>query len=175
VVLLDSRLRILSVNAEAAHLLGHSADFCLSKLLREVLLQQPGASGDSIATRIQESRPDRRPIQKSQTTLIGPTHESHPVEWTFAPLDTNGNAGGVLTLRDLTRERELQQDYDRLARVAEESPSELDRYNRHRTAMTHCCEKFGYDTMGFAGPLELAVVQRCLNQTEMYKEVRLAG
>ncbi len=86
VVLLDSRLRILSVNAEAARLLGHSADFCSSKPLQEVLRQQSDASGSNITTRIQESCSDRHPIHKSQTTLLDALHELHPVEWTCAPL-----------------------------------------------------------------------------------------
>ena len=178
VVLLDSRLRILSVNAEAARLVGHSADFCSSKPLQEVLLQRPEASSHNIATRIQESLPDRRPIQKAQTTLTGPTHESHPVEWTYVPLDTNGDTGGVLTIRDLTRERELQQDRDRLARVAEESPSpviELDSDANlvyANPAMTQLLQQFGYDPNGFPTvvPRELArLVQRCL---ESGQEVR---
>src|ERR1700704_3115922 len=70
VVLLDSRLRILSVNAEAARLLGQSADFCLSKLLHEILPQQSGASSQNIATRIQGSLSDLRPIQAARTMLI---------------------------------------------------------------------------------------------------------
>lgn len=179
VVLLDSRLRILSVNAEAARLLGHSADFCSSKLLREILLQRPGASGHNITTRIQESLPDRRSIQAGHTTLIGPTHESHPVEWGYVPLDTGEDSGGVLTIRDLTRERELQQDYDRLARVAEESPSpiiELDSDTNlvyANPAMTQLLQKFGYDTNGFpaVAPRELSrLVKRCL---ESGQEIRV--
>ncbi len=178
VVLLDSRLRILSVNAEAARLLGQSADSCSSKPLQEVLRQQPGTSDHNIVTRIHESIPDRHPIQTAQTTLTGPTHESHPVEWTYAPLDTDGNAGGVLTIRDLTREKELQQDRDRLARVAEESPSpviELDSDANlvyANPAMTQLLQQFGYDTHGFPSvvPRELSsLVQRCL---ESGQEVR---
>ena len=178
VVLLDSRLRILSVNTEAAHLLGQSADFCSSKPLQEVLRQQPGTSDHNIVTRIHESLPNRQPIQTAQTTLTGPTHESHPVEWTYAPLDTDGDAGGVLTIRDLTREKELQQDRDRLARVAEESPSpviELDSDANlvyANPAMTQLLQQFGYDTHGFPSvvPRELSsLVQRCL---ESGQEVR---
>jgi two-component system sensor histidine kinase/response regulator len=178
VVLLDSRLRILFVNAEAARLMGHPADFCSSKPLQEILLQRPGASSHDIATRIQESFHDRRTIQKAQTTLTGPTHESHPAEWTYAPLDTNGDAGGVLTIRDLTRERELQQDRDRLARVAEESPSpviELDSDANlvyANPAMTQLLQQFGYDTNGFPAvtpPGLSLLVQRCL---ESGQEIR---
>lgn len=178
VVLLDSRLCILSVNAEAARLLGQSADSCSSKPLQEVLRQQPGTSDHNIVTRLHESLPDRHPIQTAQTTLTGPTHESHPVEWTYAPLDTGGNAGGVLTIRDLTREKELQQDRDRLARVAEESPSpviELDSDANlvyANPTMTQLLQQFGYDTHGFPSvvPRELSsLVQRCL---ESGQEVR---
>ena len=178
VVLLDSRLRILSVNAEAARLLGQSADFCSSKLLQEVFLQRPGASGSNIATQIQESLPNRHPIQKTQTTLTGPTHESHPVEWTYAPLETIGGAGGVLTIRDLTRERELQQDRDRLTRVAEESPSPIIELDSDANlvyanpAMTRLLQRFGYATGGFPAvcPDELSqLVPRCL---ESGQEIR---
>ena len=177
-VLLDSRLRILSVNAEAARLVGHSAEFCASKPLQEVLRQRPGTSGHNIVTRIHESLPDRRPIQKAQTTLRGPTHESCPVEWTYAPLDTQGDTGGVLTIRDLTHERELQQDRDRLVRVAEESPSPVIELDADASlvyanpAMTQLLQQFGYDAHGFPAvvPRELSLlVQRCL---ESGQEIR---
>jgi PAS domain S-box-containing protein len=178
VVLLNSQFRILCVNAEAARLMGRSAESCLSKPLQEVLLQPPGASGHHIAMRIQESLRDRRPIQSAQTTVTGPRHESHQVEWSFAPLDSGTDAGGVLTIRDLTRERELQQDCDRLARVAEESPSpiiELD-FDANlvyaNPAMTQLLQRFGYDANGFPAvcPGELSqLVRRCL---ESGQEIR---
>ena len=185
IVLLDSRLRILSVNAEAARLLGHPANFCSSKPLREVLLQRPGASGHNITTRIEESLPDRRPIHAAYTTLIGPTHESHPVEWSCVPLDTDGEAIGVLTIRELTRERELQQDYDRLARVAEESPSPIIELDSDANlvyanpAMTQLLQRFGYATGGFPAvvPGELSrLVRRCLESGQEIRgeEVSLA-
>lgn len=105
VVRLDSRLRILSVNVEAARLLGQSADCCLSKLLHEVLSQQSRTSSRNIVTRIQGSLPDRRPIQAAHTMLVDPAYEVHPVEWSYVPLDAGEDYGGVLTLRDLTREK----------------------------------------------------------------------
>ena len=178
VVLLDSRLRILSVNAEAARLLGHSADFCSSKPLQEVLRQQSDASGSNITTRIQESCSNRHPIHKSQTTLLDALHELHPVEWTYAPLDINATACGVLTLRGLAHERELQQDYDRLARVAEESPSPIIELDSDANlvyanpAMTVLLQRFGYDVSGFPAvcPGELSrLVRRCL---ESGQEIR---
>ncbi|MEO5865369.1 MAG: response regulator [Nitrospiraceae bacterium] len=171
VLLLDRKLRILSVNAEAARLVGLSADSCLSKQLQEVVLQPPGTSSHMIATRIQDSLLDRRPIQAAQATLTGPRHESHPVEWSYVSLETGADDGGVLTLRDLTRERELQQDYDRLARVAEESPSPIIELNSDANliyanpAMTQLLQRFGYDTSGYPTvcPGELSkLVQHCL-------------
>jgi len=171
VVLLNNQLRILSVNAEAARLLGQSADSCLSKPLQAVLLQRPGTSSHNIATRIQASLPDRRPIQAIQTTLTGPRHESHPVEWSYVPLDTGSGAGGVLTIRDLTREKELQQDYERLARMAEESPSPIIELDADANlvyanpAMTQLLHRFGYTADGFpaALPPELPqLIHRCL-------------
>ena len=178
VVMLDSRLRILSVNAEAARLLGHSTDFCSLKTLQEVFLQRPGASDDNIATRIQESLPSCLPIQKSQTLLMGSTQDSHPVEWTYAPLETHGDAGGVLTIRDLSRERDLQQDYNLLARVAEESPSPIIELDSDANliyanpAMTQLLHRFGYSNDGFpvVCPTDLLeLTRRCL---ESRQEIR---
>jgi two-component system sensor histidine kinase/response regulator len=178
VVLLDSRLRILSVNAEAARLLGHSVDFCSSKPLQDILLQRSEAPGHNIITRIQESLPDRRPIQTAQTTLLGPTHESYPVAWSYVSLETGGDFGGVLTIRDQTRERELQQDCDRLARVAEESPSPIIELDSDANlvyanpAMTQLLHRFGYDAGGYpvVCPGELSrLVRRCL---ESGQEIR---
>jgi two-component system sensor histidine kinase/response regulator len=185
VVQLDSRLRILSINVEASRLLGQSADFCSSKLLREIMPPCPGASSSNIATRIQESLPDRLPIQAAHTMLVGSMHKSHPVEWSYVPLDAGEDSGGVLTLRDLSRERELQQDCNRLARVAEESPSPIIELDSDANlvyanpAMTQLLQRFGYAAGGFPAvcPGELSqLVQRCLEsgQAIRVEEVRLA-
>ena len=124
IVRLNNQLHILSVNVEAARLLGHSVDFCASKRLQDVLLQHPDPT-HGIATRIQESLLNGRSVQAAHAMLRDSAHESFPVEWNYIPLDTGEDSGGVLTIRDLSSERELQQDYDRLARVAEESPSPI--------------------------------------------------
>lgn len=180
VVLLDSRLRILSVNAEAARLVGQSTDFCSSKLLRDVFHEILGTSDHDIATRIHASVTTRRPVQGAQTQLNRSDRESYPVEWTYVPLDTDGDDGGVLTIRDLTHERELQQDRDRLARVAEESPSpiiELDvdaNLVYANPAMTRLLHRFGYTTDGFPSvlPPELPqLIRRCLaSGSEIWQE-----
>jgi two-component system sensor histidine kinase/response regulator len=178
VVLLDSHLHILSVNAEAARLLGQAADSCSSKPLQDVLRQQPQALGGDITRRIQESSSHRHPIHKSQATLLDPLHGLHPVEWTYAPLDIHGTACGVLTLRDLAHERELRQDYDRLVRVAEESPSPIIELDSDANlvyanpAMAVLLQRFGYDATGFPAvcPRELTqLVRRCL---ESGQEIR---
>jgi len=185
VLLLDSQLRVLSMNREAARLVGHSAEYCTSKLLREILLQQPGTAGQTIATLIQTSLPDHRPIQAARARLIDSTDESHQIEWTYAPLDLEDDPGGVLTLRDLTCERELQQDRDRLARVAEESPSPIIELDSDANlvyanpAMTQLLQRFGYAAGGFPSvcPGELVqLVQRCIETGKEIRgqEVRLA-
>jgi signal transduction histidine kinase/CheY-like chemotaxis protein len=175
---LDGRLRILSVNLEAARLLGQSTAFCLSKLLHEIMPQQSGAPSQNIATRIQKSLPDRRPIQAAHAMLIDPAFEVYPVEWSYVPLDAGEDDGGVLTLRDLTREKELEQDHDRLARVAEESPSPIIELDSDANlvyanpAMAKLLQRFGYVPGGFPAvcPGELSqLVQRCL---ESGQEIR---
>ncbi len=184
-LLLDSQLHVLSMNREAARLVGHSAEYCTSKLLREILLQQPGTAGHTIATLIQASLPDHRPIQAARAMLIAPTDEPHQIEWTYVPLDVEDDPGGVLTLRDLTCESELQQDRDRLARVAEESPSPIIELDSDANlvyanpAMTQLLQRFGYAAGGFPSvcPGELVqLVQRCIGTGKEIRgqEVRLA-
>ncbi|NOT22106.1 MAG: response regulator [Nitrospiraceae bacterium] len=171
VLSLDHQLRILSVNAEAARLLGRSADFCSSKPLQDLLRQRPGTSDHNVVTRIHASVSDRCPIQETQTTLIGAAGEPHPVAWSYVPLGIEEGSGGLLTIRDLTREKELQQDYTRLASVAEESPSPIIELNSDANlvyanpAMARLLQRFGYNAGGFPvvcpGEL-LRLVQRCL-------------
>jgi signal transduction histidine kinase/CheY-like chemotaxis protein len=162
------------VNVEAARLLGHSVDFCASKRLQDILLQHPEPT-HGIATRIQESLLIGRSVQAAHAMLRDSTHESFPVEWNFVPLDTGGDSGGVLTIRDLSREKELQQDYDRLARVAEESPSPIIELDSDANlvyanpAMTMLLQRFGYTASGFPAvcPGELSrLVRRCLESGE---------
>ena len=185
VLLLDHRLRILSVNAEAARLLSHPADCCLSKPLQDLLLQKPGTSDQDVVTRIHASLSNRCPVQEAQTTLLSPAGESHPVAWSYVPLNVEEESGGVLTIRDLTREKELQQDCTRLARVAEESPSPIIELNSDANlvyanpAMTRLLQRFGYDAAGFpvVCPGELPkLVQCCLESGQEIrgKEVCLA-
>ena len=178
VVQLDRDLHVLSVNGEAARLLGYPVDFCTAKPIQELWRQQPGTVGHTVATRIRESLPSRRPIQAARTILASPAQESHPVEWSYVFLDTEGSLDGVLTIRDLSHEKELQQDLDRLARVAEESPSpiiELDADSNliyANPAMTKWLQQCGYDAGGFPAvcPRELPrLVHRCL---ESGQEVR---
>jgi PAS domain S-box-containing protein len=169
IVRLNSQLHIVSVNVEAARLLGHSVDFCASKPLQDMLLQHPGPTHDT-ATRIQESLLNRRSVQAAHAMLRDSTQDTFPVEWSFVPLDTEGDSGGVLTIRDLSREKELQQDYDRLARVAEESPSPIIELDSDANlvyanpAMTQLLQRFGYTASGFPAvcPGELSrLVRRC--------------
>src|SRR6185436_14046430 len=171
VLMLDRQLHVVSMNAEAARLLGHTADFCSSKPLREVLPRQAGISGHDMAARIQASMSDGRPIQGARATLADPVNESQPVEWSYVPLDLDECPGGLLTIRDLTREKELQQDCDRLARIAEESPSPIIELDSDANlvyanpAMAQLLQRFGYAANGFpvVCPDDLPkLVQRCL-------------
>jgi len=186
VVRLDSRLQILSMNAEAARLVQDSADSCLSKPLSEVFRERPSGSDHAITVQIQTSMRAHHPVLTAHTLLYGAGRESHPVEWTYVPLQSDGDAGGVLTIRDLTRERKLQRDCDRLGRVAEESPSPIVEWDSETNlvyanpAMTRLLEQFGYGAGGFPAicPVELALlVRRCLESGQEIRgeEVSLPG
>lgn len=180
VVLLNRQLQILSVNAEAARLGGRSADACPSKPLQEVFRDIPGVSGHNIATRIHAAMTAHRPVQGAHTHLEGASREPYPIEWTYVPMETHGDVAGVLTLRDLTREKELQQDRDRLARVAEECPSPIIELDAEANlvyanpAMQQLLRQFGYTADGFPSvlPAELPqLIRRCLESgSEIWQE-----
>ncbi|NJL18142.1 MAG: hypothetical protein HC938_14190 [Nitrospira sp.] len=78
----------------------------------------------------------------------------------------------VISIRDLSHEMELEQDRERLAAIAEESPSPLIELDRHcnllyaNPSMIALLSRFGYSLDGFpnVAPSQLPkIVEHCLN------------
>ena len=96
---------------------------------------------------------------------------STPVEWTCVRTELNGTRALIISIRDLSHEVELEQDRDRLAAIAEESPSPLIELDRHSSllyanpAMIALLSRFGYSLDGFpnVAPRRLQdIVKQCL-------------
>ncbi|MDR4472145.1 MAG: PAS domain-containing protein [Nitrospira sp.] len=76
------------------------------------------------------------------------------IEWEQLRMSGIPGVAALLTLRDVTRECELETDRDRLATVAEESPYPIVEIDRHgnilyvNPAMVEVLCRFGYDLSG---------------------------
>lgn len=171
VFLLDDAFTITEANAEGCRLLRLPLSRPSGHLFPDLWAKLTGSDAAHAADRLREVATSRRPIREPFVRLQRERDEAAPVEWTCAPAGPLGQAGLVVTVRDLSREQELRQDRDRLAAIAEESPSPVIELDRHaqllyaNPAMTAWLMKLGYGPDGFplVTPRGLAaLVERCL-------------
>ena len=179
VVLLDSNLRIQCANDEARRLLGLAAASGGGAFpdLWSALTQRPSTA---IRAELEHAQVTRRPIRGSRIHLRPAGGRSVAVEWTCVPSDIPGCASGLtVSLRDLSREDELQEDRDRLAAMAEESPSPIIEMDAEaqilyaNPAMAAWLLKLGYEADGYPAMLPRALpalVARCLQSGMPVKE-----
>lgn len=171
ILILSPSLSIQAINREGIRLLGsrfrssHGSSFPVlwAKLTR--------SSKARIAAQLNRTFTTSIPISATQQLLIRSNTTSTPVEWTCVRNEINSTRVLVISIRDLSHEVELKQDRDRLAAIAEESPSplvELDRYSSllyANPAMIALLSRFGYSLDGFpnVAPSRLQdIVQHCL-------------
>jgi signal transduction histidine kinase/CheY-like chemotaxis protein/PAS domain-containing protein len=109
--------------------------------------------------------------QRDQSLVHNRSGQVLHIERIPAPSEVLAGAVSLLTLRDVTRELDLEDDRNRLASIAEESPSpivELDRDAQMlyaNPAMVELLSRFGFNDSGWAEllPPDLpAIVTRCL-------------
>ncbi len=184
VCLIDGQERIVSLNAEAGRILGISGECATGRHLGTVLRWSGDAQADCCGGPV-----IGEVLRNGQTSISGHAilhrrdGRERRVEWQCAPLPGQP-ALVVLTLQDRSRQAELERDRDRLARLAEESPSpvvELDRFVSllyANAAMTDLIDRFGYTEQGFPTvfPADIAaIVQQCLatGRSIHHREVEL--
>ncbi|HXF92887.1 MAG TPA: response regulator [Nitrospiraceae bacterium] len=184
VCLIDGQERIVSLNAEAVRLLGISEEYAIGRRLGEVLRWSGETQTDcSGGPAIGEVLRNCRPSISGHAILHRRDGRERRVEWQCAPLPDYPDRV-VLTLQDRSRQAELQRDRDRLARIADESPSpvvELDAFANllyANAAMTDLIDRFGYTEQGFPAvfPPDINdVVRQCLasGQSLHQREVEL--
>ena len=150
--LLDAQARVLVMNSQAG------------RLLR---CQPEQAVGQPVERFIEGDRTNR----KDHALFLNRSGQSLHLEWT--PVSSGFYAGAVtiLTIRDVTRELNLEDDRNRLAAIAEESPNpivELDRYAQMmyaNPAMVKLLSRFGFNDSGWPDLLPPGLpqlVERCL-------------
>ncbi len=155
ICLLASDHTIVFVNRMAARLLGRSPADCAGKLFSN-LAGQPLELSNSLHS---------TGVLKFQAGLGGTSDEATDrdadetpavtvIEWEQLRLSGIPSVSTLLTLRDISRECELEQDRDRLATVADESPYPIVEIDRNgnilyaNPTMVEVLCRFGYDPNG---------------------------
>ncbi len=176
---LDEQGRVRAVNAEAARLLGRRVDDCLGQPIQCLLgvndLLAVGSTGPvALSDAVQQRQPAWNPRQE----LVRADGVPWVIEWTWMPLRGEAD-GGLFSFRDLTTDRESEQDRDRLAALADESPYpvvELDQAGHllyANPAMTSLCMAHGHDSQGVSTvlpPTVADIVTSCLENGGTVKD-----
>ena len=154
VMLLTDDGRIHDINAEGARLLRQPQSAMIGQSFPDVWSALTQSDADEVRRRLDSVSTSRKPTPHATTRLRCGTAGSVPVEWTCQPVDHEGRRGLLISLRDLTREEGLREERDRLAAIAEETPSpviELDWHGQMlyaNPAMTSWLAKLGYRADG---------------------------
>ena len=152
-VLTDGRL-IHSINAEGARLLQRSPSGLIGQCFPDIWSALTQSGADEVMRRLDRVATSREPMPHATTRLRYGTTGSVPVQWTCQAVNQNGGLGLVISLRDLSREEGLREERDRLAAIAEETPSPIIELDRHgqmlyaNPAMTAWLATLGYRADG---------------------------
>lgn len=120
---LDDLGRILSVNHEAARLLGWSESSCSGHSLHDLVnCTYVHPSSDEALCPIQHVVQTGKPAWTAHALLRDRSGHLKPVEYKCIRLDMPTQAGVLFSFRDLSHQLQLERDHDRLASIPEESP-----------------------------------------------------
>ena len=172
ICLLDQAGTVQWLNRSALAILDRRTGQCLGRSLDQLLGWNGfDQRGTAVAPSLSSLLDAEQPAQG--TALLKRPHSTIPLPIAWAYLPPNGTAGSaaMFTLRDLTEELAIEDDRNRLARIAEEAPSaviELDQDANLLYAnpvMASLLKAFGYTESGFPRvlpePIE-RVVADCL-------------
>jgi len=169
--LLDERGTVRWTNRLAARLLSRPRERCLEQPLEQLFGWQdsrgrllPGSP------RLPGLLAARQPAEGVHT-IDPPGGGSRQITWVCHPLVETPGCAALFSFRDLTEEQAIEDDRNRLAKIAEESPApliELDETGAllyANPAMTTLLKAFGYSEQGFPRvvPSDIEhIVQECL-------------
>lgn len=170
-LILHPDLTIHTINREGIRLLGSRGRSSHGSSFPMLWAKLTQCSQSSISAKLKEVYKTRRPIVPIQQRLLRSKTTSTPIEWTCVRSELGGMKVLVISIRDLSHEMELEQDRERLAAIAEESPSPLIELDRHcsllyaNPSMIALLSRFGYSLDGFpnVAPSQLhKIVEHCL-------------
>ncbi|MCS6296523.1 MAG: response regulator [Nitrospira sp.] len=155
ICLLASDQTVVFVNRMAARLLRRSAADCAGKMFSNLIGQSFEMNNALHSTGVLKFQAEADSAANEATDHdAGEAPALTVIEWEQLLLSGIPSVSTLLTLRDITRECELEQDRDRLATVAEESPYPIVEIDRNgnilyvNPAMVEVLCRFGYDPNG---------------------------
>jgi two-component system, sensor histidine kinase and response regulator len=167
-LILDPALTVQGINQEGIRLLGSRSNSGHGSSFPVLWARLTQSDKARMAAQLKSTFQTGVPISATQQILIRGKATRTPVEWTCIRTELNGTRVLVVSIRDLSHEVELEQDRDRLAAIAEESPSPLIELDRHcsllyaNPAMIALLSRFGYSPDGFpnVAPIRLHDIVR---------------
>jgi len=171
-LILDTDLTVLAVNRESQRLLGPRFPSSTVRSFPSLWSMLTQSDTAILTTQLNGVLKSRRPTSATHHLLLRKATPPIPVELTCASSTFMGKTVLMISIRDLSRERELEQDRDRLVAIAEESPLPMIELDRHMNllyanpAMISLLTRFGYSLEGFpnVAPSRLPeIVQDCLS------------
>jgi two-component system sensor histidine kinase/response regulator len=175
VVLLNDGFLIRGVNAEGARLLGRHQPTLFGAAFPDIWSALTESDTAAVMSRLRAVAETREPMPHTQSRCRLGTADSIPVEWTCQAVAHEGRLGLIIGLRDRSREEELREERNRLAAIAEETPSPIIELDRHgqvlyaNPAMMAWLTTLGYrdDGLPCIVPHDLLqLVARCLQSGE---------
>ncbi|BCA54784.1 putative Hybrid histidine kinase [Nitrospira sp. KM1] len=185
--LVDMRGTVRWLNRQATHIIGRSRTRCLHQPLATLLgWHRPSPPAIVTSPTLRDILMLRQPAQGTHGILPDETGQVIQITWTCQPLAATRDAAALFTFRDLTEEHAIEDDRNRLAQIAEESPSALVELDADANllyanpAMTTLLRTFGYSKAGFPNALPEnidSLVKQCLGtgRTSPQIEVALSG
>ncbi|MBX3303153.1 MAG: response regulator [Nitrospira sp.] len=170
-LILDPALTVQGINREGIRLLGSRSNSGHGSSFPALWARLTRSSKARITAQLNRTFKTGVPVSSTQQLLSRSKTMSISVEWTCIRTELKGTRVLVISIRDLSHEVELERDRDRLAAIAEESPSPLIELDRHcsllyaNPAMIALLSRFGYSLDGFpnVAPSRLqGIVRQCL-------------
>lgn len=170
-LILDPALTLQGINQEGIRLLGPGPSLDKGLSFPTLWAKLTRSSETRLSSQLQNTLKTGLPISSTHQLLLKSSTMNIPVEWTCARTELDATRVLLIAIRDLSHEAELEEDRDRLAAIAEDSPSPLIELDHHSSllyanpAMIALLSRFGYSLDGFpnVAPNRLRdIVKQCL-------------
>jgi two-component system, sensor histidine kinase and response regulator len=154
VALLNDGCLIQEINVEGARLLGRHQSSLPGTSFPDIWAALTGSDTAAVTGRLRTVLETREPMPHTEIQLRFGTAVSISVQWTCQVVTHEGRPGLLIGLRDRSREEEVREERDRLAAIAEETPSPIIELDRHgqmlyaNPAMTTWLATLGYRADG---------------------------